>query len=142
MAPLIVLIAVFVVSVWPLGWWTALRLALCAMFLLTASAHWGRRRPDLIRMVPAGIPNAGAMVTVTGICEILGAIGLLIPAVAPYAAIGLTLLLLAIFPANVRAAREQLSIAGTPAMPIVARTLVQIVFLTATIGVVAGAWLR
>jgi uncharacterized membrane protein len=141
MAPLIVLVAVFVVLVYPLGWWMALRIALCAMFLLTASAHWGKRRPDLIRMVPAAFPRPDVLVTFTGICEILGAIGLLIPRVAPFAAIGLTLLLLSIFPANVRAAREKLTIAGTPTPPIVTRTIIQIVFLTATIAVVAGSWL-
>jgi uncharacterized membrane protein len=139
MAPLIVLVAAFVLLVWPLGWWTALRVALCAMFLLTASAHWGRRRPDLIRMVPATFPRADLMVTFTGLCEILGAIGLLIPAVAPYAAAGLTLMLLAIFPANIRAAREKLTIGGTPATPMVARTLIQVVFLAATIAVMLGA---
>src|SRR5690349_21674095 len=138
-APLIVLVAVFLLLVWPLGWWTALRVALCAMFLLTASAHWGRRRPDLIRMVPAGFPRPDLLVTFTGICEVLGAIGLLIPAVAPYAAIGLTLMLLAIFPANVRAAREKLTIAGAPTPPIVTRTLIQIVFLAATIAVIMGS---
>ena len=141
MAPLIVLIAVFLLAVWPLGWWTALRVALCAMFLLTASAHWGKRRPDLINMVPPTLPRPDVMVTVTGICEILGAIGLLIPVVAPYAAVGLTLMLLAIFPANVRAARQKLTIAGTPTPPIVTRTLIQIVFLAATVSVVVGAWL-
>jgi uncharacterized membrane protein len=141
MAPLIVLVAVFVPLVWPLGWWSALRVALCAMFLLTASAHWGKRRPDLIRMVPTTFPRPDLLVTFTGICEILGAVGLLIPAIAPYAAIGLTLLLLAIFPANVRAAREKLTIAGTPVPPIVARTLIQIVFLAATIAVVVGSHL-
>ena len=39
------------------GWWTSLRLALAGMFLLTASAHWGKRRPDLIRMDPASFPD-------------------------------------------------------------------------------------
>jgi len=32
-----------------------LRAALGIMFFLTASAHWGKRRPDLIRMV---LPSA------------------------------------------------------------------------------------
>jgi uncharacterized membrane protein len=140
MLPLIVLVGVFAVLVLPVGWWIALRIALCVMFLLTASGHWGTRRADLIRMVPAAFPRADLLVTFTGICEVVGAIGLLIPAVAPYAAIGLTLMLLAIFPANVRAAREKLTIGGTPATPIIARTLIQIVFLAATIAVVVGAW--
>jgi hypothetical protein len=38
---------------------TAVCAALGAMFFLSASAHWGKRRPDLIRMVPRGIGNAG-----------------------------------------------------------------------------------
>src|ERR1700730_5279354 len=60
MVPFVVLIALFALfSVLghfhlpaPFGWWTSLRLALSGMFLLTASAHWGKRRPDLIQMVP------------------------------------------------------------------------------------------
>jgi len=51
----------------------ALRLALSGMFLLTASAHWGKRRPDLIRMVPSVFPRPDLLVTFTGVLEILGA---------------------------------------------------------------------
>ena len=139
MQPLIVLVTVFFLLVLPLGWWTALRIALAAMFLLGASAHWGKRRADLIRMVPAALPRPELLVTSTGICEILGAVGLLIPRVAPVAALGLTLLLIALFPANVRAARQAISIAGRPATPLPARTLIQILFVTATIAVIIGA---
>ena len=42
MQPLILLVTVFLLLILPLGWWTALRVALTAMFLLTASAHWGK----------------------------------------------------------------------------------------------------
>lgn len=139
MQPLILLIAVFLLLILPLGWWTALRIALAAMFLLTASAHWGRRRDDLIRMVPTALPRPGMLVTVTGICEILGAVGLLISRAAPVAALGLTLLLIAVFPANVRAAREAISIAGRPATHLPVRAIIQIVFLTATTAVIVGA---
>ena len=85
------------------------------MFLLTASAHWGKRRPDLIRMVPKSFPRPDLLVTLTGVCEILGAIGLLVVPFARWAAIGLTLLLIAVFPANIRAAREGITIGGKPA---------------------------
>ena len=55
MAPFIVLIALFgffylLGSVWlpaQFDWLTSLRLALAGMFLLTASAHWGKQRQDL-----------------------------------------------------------------------------------------------
>jgi uncharacterized membrane protein len=139
MQPLILLVTVFLLLILPLGWWTALRVGLAAMFLLTASAHWGKRRDDLIRMVPAALPRPDLLVTVTGICEILGAVGLLISRVAPVAALGLTLLLIALFPANVRAARQAIAIGGRPATPLLTRAVIQIVFLTATIAVIVGA---
>jgi uncharacterized membrane protein len=139
MQPLILLVTVFLLLILPLGWWTALRVGLAAMFLLTASAHWGKRREDLIRMVPAALPRPDLLVTVTGICEILGAVGLLISRVAPVAALGLTLLLIALFPANVRAARQAIAIGGRPATPLLTRAVIQIVFLTATIAVIVGA---
>lgn len=139
MQPLIVLIGVFAILILPFGWWGALRVGLAAMFLLTASAHWGRRRADLIRMVPVALPRPEWFVTFTGICEVLGAIGLLFPRTAPLAGIGLALLLIAIFPANVRAAREAIAIAGRPATPLPTRAIIQIIFLAATIAVVIGS---
>ena len=139
MQPLIVLVTVFLLLVLPSGWWTALRIALAAMFVLGASAHWGKRRADLIRMVPTLLPRPELLVTITGICEILGAVGLLIPRTAPVAALGLSLLLVVLFPANIRAAKEAITIAGRPATPLPARTAIQIVFLTATIAVIVGA---
>ena len=68
------------------------------MFLLTASAHWGKRRPNLIKMVPAVFNRPDVLVSLTGVLEILGAVGLMIPAVARTAAAGLALLLVAVFP--------------------------------------------
>jgi hypothetical protein len=49
-----------------------LRAALGMMFLFTASAHWGKRRPDLIRMVPPALPRPDLLVTFTGVLEIAG----------------------------------------------------------------------
>src|ERR1700730_7766972 len=146
MAPFIVLVTLFaLLSILghfqipvAFGWWTSLRLALAGMFLLTASAHWGKRRPDLIRMVPTSFPRPDLLVTVTGVLEILGAIGVMLSKVAS-AALGLTFMLLAVFPANVHAARQRLTIAGRPVEALLPRSLMQIVFLAATIAVfVAG----
>jgi hypothetical protein len=53
-------------------WQHSLRAALGIMFLLTASAHWGRRRPDLIAMAPPLLSRAPMLVTLTGIAEIAG----------------------------------------------------------------------
>jgi uncharacterized membrane protein len=135
MQPLIVLLTLFVALIIPMGWWDALRFALAAMFLLTASAHWGKRRPDLIRMVPPKFPRPDRLVTITGLLEILGVIGLVIPVVAPYAGACLAVLLVALFPANVRAATHNLTIGGRPATPLLTRAVIQVVFLTATLAV-------
>jgi uncharacterized membrane protein len=76
------------------------------------------------------------MVSATGVLEILGAVGLLIPAIASVAAACLAMLLVALFPANIRAAREGLTIDGRPATALPLRTLLQVVFLVAVL--VAG----
>ncbi len=141
MAPLIALVGSFLVlrSLGALGARSlrspvlALRLAVAAMFLLTASAHFDAHRQDLVRMVPPGFPDPGLLVTLTGLAEIAGAVGLLVPRLAPFAAAGLALLLLALFPANVHAAREGLAIGGRPVMAILPRALVQVVFLAAVV---------
>ena len=145
MVPFVVLIGLFVLlgAIGQLfhvyGWWDSLRMALAGMFLLTASAHWGKRRRDLIQMVPPVFPRADLLVTATGIFEILGAAGLLIPSVAHYAAAALFLLLIALFPANVHAARRHLAIAGRPVPALWPRTLLQIFFLSTAGAVFLGA---
>jgi uncharacterized membrane protein len=143
MAPLIVLASVFSAflalkgvgvppfAAWP--WFIGLRGALAAMFLLTASAHWGKRRPDLIRMVPPRLPRPDLLVTFTGVAELAGAVGLLLPPLAPWAAGGLAVLLLSLFPANAHAAQENLKIGGRPVTPFGPRLVLQVVFLGAVL---------
>lgn len=120
------------------GWHPALRIGLALMFVLTASAHFLSRRADLIAMVPPGLPRADLLVTLTGVLELLGALGLLLPATARPAAAGLALLMLAMFPANVSAARRGLTLAGRPVTPVGARTALQVVFVAAALAVVFG----
>ena len=117
-------------------WTWCLRGGLALMFLFTASAHWGKRRGDLVAMVPSAFPRPDLIVSATGLLEILGAVGLLIPAIAPVAAACLAMLLISLFPANIRAARERLSIGGRPATALPLRTLLQLVFIAAVL--VAG----
>jgi uncharacterized membrane protein len=118
------------------NWIWCLRGGLALMFLFAASAHWGKRRGDLIAMVPRVFPRPDMMVSATGVLEILGAVGLLIPAIAPVAAACLAMLLIALFPANIRAAREGLMIGGMSATVLPLRTLLQLVFIIAVL--VAG----
>ncbi|MEU4400069.1 DoxX family membrane protein [Micromonospora orduensis] len=111
------------------GWHPALRIGLALMFVLTGVAHFaGQRRADLIAMVPARLPRPDLLVTLTGVLELAGAVGLLVPATARWAAAGLGLLMLAMFPANVSAARRKLTLAGRPVTPLGQRTVLQVVF--------------
>jgi uncharacterized membrane protein len=146
MAPLICLVASFLTFrgvglfvPYFADWQIALRAALGAMFLLTASAHWGERRPDLIRMVPQGIGHAGTWVTVTGIAEIALAAGLQISQLAIWAATAGIVLLCCLFPANLKAARQQLTIRRRPVLPALPRLLLQLVFIGT---LMAAVWRR
>lgn len=53
-------------------------------------------------IVPPWVPNARLAVQISGVAELAGAIGLLVPATRRAAAWGLIALLLAVFPANVQ----------------------------------------
>lgn len=112
-------------------WRLCLRYAFAAMLLVTASAHWGAKRADLVAMVPPAFPRPDLLVTLTGIFELAGAAGLVWTRASRLAAALLAVLFMAMFPANVHAAQHGLSIGGRPATPLPLRTAVQI-------GLVAG----
>ena len=148
MAPLIALVAGFLVArtvgwagVDALdGWHPALRVGLAALFLITTVAHFvPAMRRDLVAMVPPTLPHPALLVTVTGLLELAGAIGLLVPATATLAAVCLALLMLALFPANVSAARRKVPFGGRPATPIGIRTAEQILYVGAAVAIVVGA---
>lgn len=87
-------------------WSSAAAVGLAAMFALTGIAHFvNPLRRDMIAIVPPRLPAPGALVTVTGVLELLGAVGLLYPPTRTAAAVCLFALMLAMFPANVYAAR-------------------------------------
>lgn len=119
------------------SWHLSLRGGLAAMFTLTGVAHFNHMRDDLVAMVPPALPHPGLLVTLTGVLELLGAIGLLFRRTAPWAAAGLGLLLVAMFPANVYAATAGVLVNGSPATPLLPRTLMQLVFIAATVLAVA-----
>jgi uncharacterized membrane protein len=144
MVPLIVLVVSFLIFrlaglevAYFADWQNALRAALGVMFLLTASAHWGRRRPDLIRMVPRVFGDGGRWVSLTGVAEMLIAVGLQIPQAAISVAVMAAMMLTCVFPANVKAARERLTIGGRPVPGVGARLAMQVVFILA---LAAAVW--
>jgi uncharacterized membrane protein len=115
------------------NWQMSARAGLAGMLLLTGSAHWGKRRSDLIAMVPERYPRPGLLVSLTGVLELACAAGLLVSQTAPYAAVGVALLFLAMFPANISAARRQLTLNGQPVTPLPQRTAMQALFVIAAV---------
>ena len=113
-------------------WQLSARYALALMFLFTSTAHFTKMKHDLARMVPRLFPQALALVYITGVCEILGAIGILFERSRSLAGACLILLLLALFPANWKAASEGLPLRGKPATPLWLRAPMQVLFLVLT----------
>lgn len=110
------------------SWPAAIRVGLAAM-LFTSVAHFNSLRHELARMIPPGVPSPMGMVYFTGLCEIAGAIGLLVPRTRRAAAAALIVFFLAILPANIHAARAGLTLAGKPVTPVAVRIPVQVVFI-------------
>jgi uncharacterized membrane protein len=122
------------------SWTGALRTALVLMFVVTGVAHFvPRGRDEMVRMVPPSLPRPDLLVTLTGILELLGAAGLLVPWLARASAFALIALLVAMFPANVRAARMHLTVAGRPAMSLALRLPLQLFWIGALMWVAISA---
>lgn len=68
-----------------------------------------------LAIMPSWVPRPRAVVYFTGVCEILGGLGLLVDPLRPAAAWGLILLLAAVFPANVKMFQDERRKGWTPA---------------------------
>jgi uncharacterized membrane protein len=113
-------------------WAAATRYALATMLVFTASAHFTKMREDLIRMVPDWVPWPRAVVYFTGLCELAGALGLLVPARRLAAGIALIAFFILVFPANVKAARNGVGMGGKSATPLGLRAPMQALFIVLT----------
>ena len=120
------------------GWPAAVAVGLALMFVVTGIAHFvNPLRRDLIAIVPPRLPSPSLLVTATGVLELLGAAGLLYPPTRAAAAVALGVMMLAMFPANVYAARMPSPPKSmTTQLPL--RTIEQIVFVGAALVVGLG----
>lgn len=111
------------------SWPADVRDGLAVMLLFTGSAHFTPVKEDLIRMTPQWVPRPRAMVFFTGLCELAGAIGLVVPETRRAAGIALILFFIAVLPANIHAARAKVTLRGRPATPLWLRLPMQILFI-------------
>ena len=81
------------------------RYIIAILFIITGLLHF--IRPQVfVNIMPDVVPYHLAMVYISGVAEIAGAIGILIPQFRTPAAWGLIALLVAVFPANINMAVE------------------------------------
>ena len=125
--------AIGALGVAALGTWAgATRYALATMLVFTATAHFTKMKSDLVRMMPEWIPQPMALIYFTGLCEIAGAIGLLLPGVRRAAGIALIAFFIVVFPANVKAARSGVGLGGKRPTPLWLRASMQVLFIALT----------
>ena len=121
------------------SWPQAVAVGLAVMFVMTGVAHFvPAMRRDMIAIVPPQLPVPGLLVTITGVLELLGAVGLLYPPTRVAAAVCLLGLMLVMFPANVYAARMP-NPPKSMTSRLDVRTAEEIVFLAAAVMVGLGS---
>jgi uncharacterized membrane protein len=120
------------------SWREAGRYALVIFFLFTSSAHFGSLKHDLAAMIPDPFPQSLWLIYLTGVAEIAGAIGLLIPRTRKLAAISLVVMLAGLLPANVNAALNGIPFGGEPPTALWLRVPLQF----AVIGLIAWTSIR
>jgi uncharacterized membrane protein len=113
---------------------TALRWLLTVVMVGAGSNHFLVPH-DYAATIPAALPAHLALVYLSGVAEIAGGLGLILPATRRLAAWGLVALFLAVFPANVNMALHHLPLGGraVPAWTLWARLPLQALL-------VAWAW--
>ncbi|MGA7093078.1 MAG: DoxX family membrane protein [Candidatus Cybelea sp.] len=81
-------------------------LGMLALFFIAAGINHLVHPDVYVRIVPPSLPAPALLVQISGICEILGGIGVLVPNARRFSGVGLIALLLAVFPANVHMAQH------------------------------------
>jgi uncharacterized membrane protein len=110
------------------------RIGLSLLFFVAGVGHF-TNTSGFERIVPPYLPSPRVLVYVSGIFEILGAIGILIPATQRMAGWGLLALLVAVFPANIYMATANIKFGSFPPQPWMAwaRLPLQLVLIGAVI---------
>ena len=103
-------------------------LRVVAVVPLFASGMLHLARPEVfVPLLPPPVPPAAWIIVATGIPELLGAVGLLLPRWRRAASVNLALLMSAIFPANIHVAGR--AVAGLPMPGVPARAAMQAAYM-------------
>lgn len=92
--------------------WRPILLWLAALFFIVAGINHFVKPAFYREIVPPQFSKPALLVEISGVCEIVGGIGLLVRPLRRGAGSGLILLLIAVFPANIHMAVSPNSIPG------------------------------
>ncbi|HEY8602421.1 MAG TPA: DoxX family protein [Thermomicrobiales bacterium] len=92
----------------PRGWTRGL---IALGFLASAGLHFAATDTEA-RLIPEFLPWRRELVLISGAAEVAGALGLLYPPTRTAAAYGLVALLIAVFPANINHAVQNIQLGG------------------------------
>lgn len=93
------------------------RISLAMFFVFTGASHFYMPE-ELARLLPASLPLRMEMIYVTGVLEILGAIGLLVPGLERLASLALIAFLLGVLPSNIYGAINHVDVGAHAAGPV------------------------
>lgn len=88
-----------------------------AAMIAVGVAHFANPEP-FVRIVPEALPAPLLLVYLSGVAEILGGAGLLVPKTRRFAAWGLVALYVAVFPANLNMAIHEIQLDPTNPLPV------------------------
>lgn len=111
------------------SWREAGLVAVAITFLFTGATHFTGMKHDYALMLPGPLSGNLRIIYLSGILEIAGAVGLLIPRTRRPAGVCLALYLVAVFPGNVYAAVNEVPFRGEPPTPLWLRTPIQLLFI-------------
>ena len=103
-----------------------LRVLVALPLLVSGTAHF-TRTALMAMIIPPFLPYHSQLVLVSGALELAGAVALLLPAFTRVASACLTLLMIAVFPANVYAANKYVGGLHMPGVPV--RLAMQVVYI-------------
>lgn len=90
---------------------TRARIGLSLFFLFTGIGHFIRTEP-MAAMLPPSVPYRVGLIYLTGVFELLGAVGVWIPKLMKITGVCLILMMLAVLPANIYSAFNHVEFGG------------------------------
>ena len=93
------------------------RIGLSLFFLFTALGHFIRTE-QMMEMLPSSVPYRVEVIYLTGVLELLGAIGIWIPRLRKLTGVCLILFLVCVLPANIYSALTEVEFGGHQAGPV------------------------